>query len=287
MAMSLTTRLAGDFAVDGFVALDGVLGDAELASAQQAIDAWCGRQIEAWTGAPPRGGDLAAEFLAAWQAAGGGEFRRSPFRNLVHPGFYAFLRSPALLGVAAELLQTDELSVHGIFNARPMMPDGPPTPWHQDAQYWRAHGGGDAELALGRHILSIWMPLQDLDPILGGLEVAPLATTKSKLYADDVRDPATDLLTLTADEKRGLRGVVPMLKRGGLIGFTHLSVHRGTPNRANRIRWSVDVRYEANDGATPFGRRFGFVASSPSGRYSEDTYEQWRDRCLANLPRAD
>ena len=282
--MNLSPHVAGDFAVDGFVALDGVLGDADLACAEEAIDAWCVRQIEAWTGAAPCGGDIKAAFFAAWRNAGGGEFRRSPFRNLVHPGFYAFLRSPPLLAVAAELLQTDELSVHGIFNARPMMPDAPPTPWHQDAQYWRAHGGGAAKLALGRRILSMWMPLQDLDPILGGLEVAPLATTKSKLYADDVRDAATDLLTLAPDEKRGLHGVVPMVKRGGLIGFSHLSVHRGTPNRSQRIRWSVDVRYEANDGATPFGRRFGFVASSPSGRFPEDTYEQWRDRCCANLP---
>ena len=40
----------------------------------------------------------------------------------------------------AQALGTDEISVHGIFNARPMMPGGHPTPWHQDAQYWRAHG---------------------------------------------------------------------------------------------------------------------------------------------------
>jgi phytanoyl-CoA hydroxylase len=284
MVVTVGSRVAGDFAVDGFVALNGVLGENDLACAEEAIAAWSARQIETWTGKPPLGSDLATEFHVAWQAAGGGEFRRSPFRNLVHPGFYAFLRSPALLAAAAELLETDELSVHGIFNARPMMPGGNTTPWHQDAQYWRVHGGGDAELARDRRILSIWMPLQDLDPMLGGLEVAPLATTKSKLYADNVRDPATDLLTLAPEDERGLCGAVPMVKRGGLIGFTQLSVHRGTPNRSHRVRWSVDVRYEANDGATAFGRRFGFVANSPSGRYPEDSYEQWRDRCLANLP---
>jgi len=282
--MSAGTWLAGDFAVDGYVARNGVLGETDLACAEAAIAPWAARQIAAWTGKPARGGDSDAAFIAAWRAAGGGEFRRSPFRNLVHPCFFAFLRSPALLAVVSELLDTQEISVHGIFNARPMMPGGHPTPWHQDAQYWHAHGGDSAEFDPERRIVSIWLPLQDLDPILGGLEVAPLATTKAKLYADEFRDSATGLIALAPDDAVALRGDVPMLKRGGVVGFTQLNVHRGTPNRSTHIRWSVDARFEASDGATAVGKRFGFVASSPSGRYPEDGYEQWRDRCLANVP---
>lgn len=127
----------------------------------------------------------------------------------------------------------------------------------------RAHGGEVVELTLSRRILLMLLPLQELDPILGGLEVAPLAATKAKLYADEFRDSATGLIALTPNDAAGLCGDVPMLKRGGVIGFTQLNVHRGTPNRSARIRWSM---------------------SSPSGRYCEDNYEQWRDRCLANAP---
>ena len=281
--MNVCTPLAGDFAVDGYVALDGAIAEADLAGAEEAIGAWAARQIEAWTGRPPQTSDYKSEFLAAWRAAGGGEFRRSPARNLVHPGFYAFLRSPALLALVAELLDTDEISVHGIFNARPMMPGGHPTPWHQDAQYWRAHGAEVAELALTRRILSIWLPLQNLDPDLGGIEMVPLTTTKSKLYADHFREPGSEHITLPPGDMGGMHGNLPMLKRGGLVAFTQLNVHRGTPNRSQRIRWSVDFRFEASDGATPFGKRFGFVASSPSGRFPEDSYEGWRDRCRAGF----
>ncbi len=91
MAVNLSPQLAGEFAVDGFVALENVLGEADLGLVEEAVSAWCARQIATWNG------DAAADFLAAWRAAGSGDFRRSPFRNLIHPGFYAFLRSPALL----------------------------------------------------------------------------------------------------------------------------------------------------------------------------------------------
>ncbi len=107
---------------------------------------------------------------------------------------------------------------------------------------------------------------------------------KLTLYGDDFHDPATDLIALTPDEERDLQGNVPLLKRGGLIAFSQLNVHRGRPNHSERIRWSVDVRFEASEGATPFGQRFGFTARSPSGRFHEHTYDEWRERCVAALP---
>jgi len=79
---------------------------------------------------------------------------RSPRRDLVGPDMYALLVEPSLLDLAEDLLGTDELSVHGIFNVRPKLPDQrrTDTPWHQDAQYYR-----DAEEV---HVLSIWFSLQ-------------------------------------------------------------------------------------------------------------------------------
>ena len=38
---------------------------------------------------------------------------------------YDLLRSEEILKVAKSLLKTDEISVHGIFNARPMLPNTP------------------------------------------------------------------------------------------------------------------------------------------------------------------
>jgi len=54
-----------------------------------------------------------------WSAAGRPSYMRSPRRDLVGPDMYALLVEPSLLDLAEDLLGTDELSVHGIFNVRP------------------------------------------------------------------------------------------------------------------------------------------------------------------------
>ena len=51
----------------------------------------------------------------------------------------AFLTYPELVDVAEDLFATPKgISVHGVYNARPKLPDQlwTDTPWHQDAQYW-------------------------------------------------------------------------------------------------------------------------------------------------------
>ena len=49
---------------------------------------------------------------------------------------YDLLVESSLLDLVADLLGTDEISVHGIFNARPKLPEQrcTDTPWHQYAQ---------------------------------------------------------------------------------------------------------------------------------------------------------
>lgn len=282
--MNVRAAAAETFEHDGYVALDGVFDEADLALVDDAVGSWAARQIEDWTGKAATVSDYQAAFYAAWQGAGRPAFRRSPLRNLTHPAFFGFLRSPAMLRIAAELLETDEISVHGIFNARPMLPSAPATPWHLDAQYWRVHGDPEPQRALTRRVLTIWIPLQDLEPELGGLEVATLAATGRRLYDDSYVDAPTSIIALPPNATTDLHGAVPLVARGGCICFSQLNAHRGTPNRADRIRWTIDVRYEATDGATMAGRRFGFIAASPSGRHRETAFEEWRDRCLATPP---
>jgi len=282
--MNDTSSLRESWTTTGYVTLDGLFGEPELADAESAVGDWAARQMEDWSGTPYTGANFKTDFYSAWQAAGKPPFRRSPVRNLTHPRFYAFLRSKALLDLVGAVLQTDEISVHGIFNARPMLPGAAPTPWHQDAQYWREHGEPDAgNPALRRRVVSVWIPLQDLDPELGGLEIASLDATQRVLFDDHYREAESALLSIEPEKIAGLTGEIPLLRRGGAIAFTPLTVHRGTPNRAQRIRWSVDVRYEATDGAMVSGRKYGFIARSGSGRYAEDSLETWRARCIGNL----
>ena len=79
---------------------------------------------------------------------------------------YDLLVESSLLDLVADLLGSDEISVHGIFNARPKLPDQrwTDTPWHQDAQYYR-----DVERV---HVVSIWFPLEAVREECSCLQVA-------------------------------------------------------------------------------------------------------------------
>src|SRR5579872_3648850 len=145
------------FRSNGYIVRDVALGEDEMALADDAVRSWTARQIQAWTGFAPRSDDYRREFLTAWRGAGEPSFRRSPYVNLLQPSFFSFLRAPRLLALVSEVLQTDELSLHGIFNCRPMMPNAPVTPWHQDAQYWRRHGEPDLNIARTRQVVTVWI----------------------------------------------------------------------------------------------------------------------------------
>jgi len=180
---------------------------------------------------------------------------------------YNFFMHPALLGLAADLLETREVSVHGIFNTRPKLPDQKwtDTPWHQDAQYYR-----DAENV---HVLSMWMPLQRTTEFNSCLQVAPGFFTDS-LREGEV-DEVSDFLGLTKEDTKLLKGISIEMEPGDVLCFTQLMPHRALPNHSDAVRWSMDVRYEATPTATESGKIVGFIANSEENPSSVESYDQW------------
>ncbi len=72
------------------------------------------------------------------------------------------------------------------------------------------------------------------------------------------------------------------VKRGSVILFHKCNIHSSLPNKSDRLRWSVDIRYHPS--GEPSGRPAfpGFVARSRSNPASELRDEalwlqQWRD----------
>ena len=120
---------------------------------------------------------------------------------------YEFVTHPSLLDVASDLLGTEEVSVHGIFNARPKLPDQSwsTTPWHQDGQYYRDSAGAE--------VISMWIPMQPVNKQNSCLQVAP--GTFSRELREAVMDDVyrniglseADSESLAADHGRdGTRG---------------------------------------------------------------------------------
>lgn len=180
---------------------------------------------------------------------------------------FDILIHPVLLALAQDLLSSSEISVHGIFNARPKLPDQiwTQTPWHQDDQYYR-----DAEQV---HVTSIWMPIQPVTEYNSCLQVAP-GLHRGPLH-EGWNDPETGYLGLAPEVRDALEGVSIEMEPGDALCFTQITPHRALSNRSNQVRWSIDVRYEPTAQATAAGQKQGFVAHSPEKPGAVPTYEQW------------
>lgn len=92
------------------------------------LSRWADDTINAWLTAeliddPRTDLDLQHRLAHLWEAAGRPQYIRSPRRDLVSREMFNILVHPALLALAQDLLGTTEISVHGIFNARPKLPD--------------------------------------------------------------------------------------------------------------------------------------------------------------------
>ena len=268
---------------EGYLHLRGVLPPDLLDLTKLVLGRWADETIAQWLehgliADPRRDLDFRHRLVQVWHEAGRPKYVRSPRRDLVSPEMYRILVHPALLDVAADLLGTPEVSVHGIFNARPKLPDQvwTRTPWHQDAQYYRD--------AADSHVVSLWYPLQAVGEHNSCLQVAP-RRHRGPLY-DGHHDQETGFLGLSPEDRQGLQGVSIEMEPGDLLCFTQKTPHRALPNRSDAVRWSLDVRYEATDRATESGRDKGFVARSPRDPAAVVPYADW-ERRWADVPKGN
>jgi len=212
--------------------------------------------------------DLWHRLLVLWSDAGKPRYPRSPRKEIVEAATHAILSDPALLDVAEDLLGSGEITVHGVFNARPKLPDQhwTNTPWHQDAQY---NG-----ISPHQHVPTFWFPLQDVDESLSCLGVLPDYNNNQLFqpYEDE-----TGFIGISPEDRKNFKGVPIPMKAGDLLCFTSLTPHHAYPNLSDRVRWSLDVRYQQTDTVDPEAANANqrFVARSRSGKYKPESFEEW------------
>ena len=137
------------------------------------------------------------------------------------------------------------------------------TPWHQDAGVVTA----DADES---EILTVWIPVWDADEAAGCLHLVP----RSHREGLNVHCPGGTATSPSGlgipDEQFRVGDAVPMPMRRGSVLFMHrLTCHGSLPNNSDRIRWSLDLRYNPigqHSGRTAFP---GFVARSRAKPESE------------------
>ncbi|MEM9883325.1 MAG: phytanoyl-CoA dioxygenase family protein [Planctomycetota bacterium] len=260
---------------EGYVLLRGVLPDDLLASAQSLCEQWVEGYLRQWR---DRGliedarSDLPFDrrFNTLWNDAGRPSHHRSPRAEIVRLDArttFNMLRHPALLDAAAALLQTDELVSHGVWNVRPKCPSAKftDTPLHQDAQYFRSQAR--------TRVMSAWFPLHDVDENRSCLEVTP-GYESGHLFDDDA-STGTGFIGIRPEDARHLTRKSIAMRRGDLLCFTDLTPHGATPNRTDRMRWSIDMRFVPVATAHPDAYERGFVARAADPAEVEG-YDAWR-----------
>ena len=185
--------------------------------------------------------------------------------------FY-LMRNPMILDVLESLIGT-EILCHPTHVVRPRMRDNfntterwRPTdqvPWHQDAGVLRP----EADNSL---LVTVWIPLSEANEENGCLVVLP----GSHKYGCRRHQP-TNSYQIPAEELPPGKPKTLPIKPGGVILFSNLVCHSSLPHASDRVRWSIDLRYQ--DPSQPTGHPYfsGFIVRSDKNPERELSYPEW------------
>ena len=178
------------------------------------------------------------------------------FYSLLFPldeALQAFVAQPRLVDLACSLVDDD---VWVRWDQAVAKRAGAPTfPWHQDNGYSR----------LRAEHLQAWVALTDAGPDDGCLWVAPGSHRRDLVHHHRGNHVEVD------DEPDGGEPVVAAT--GDLVLFSSRLVHRTTPNRSGRDRWTYVIEYLGVHQLDPFARPPYFVASRD--RSPDPRFERW------------
>jgi phytanoyl-CoA hydroxylase len=158
-------------------------------------------------------------------------------------GWYPFTQEKELYDLIVHPITTKNLE-HilgpafcwmGGYHLRPKLPESSlmSFPWHQDSQYY----GAPTQYI---HLVTVWIPLVDVNEENGCLWVIPASHKWGLLHGERGED--LNMRTKEDVEKKGEPIPLPM-KVGDVLFLSNLTFHSSRPNRSNKVRWSIDMRY--------------------------------------------
>jgi ectoine hydroxylase-related dioxygenase (phytanoyl-CoA dioxygenase family) len=162
------------------------------------------------------------------------------------PGYFPMLFDSKVLDIVETILGP-EIRIYPNYTVRPKFPDDPKTLvlWHQDAAY--TDQVKTAEGVDNLKMVNVWSPLVPATVENGCMQFIPgthklgLVPHVQKQYYLEI---APDQL-----EPRLAQAVDIELDPGDIVLFSNLLFHVGRPNKTDKIRWSLDWRYQ--DAAQP------------------------------------
>jgi hypothetical protein len=167
-----------------------------------------------------------------------------------------------LLNVTEQLLGTSDIAGHPVWNLRCKTPssEAATVPWHQDAAYMDKR-------AYSVFQLTAWIPLMDADVETGCMQIVRYGHKTGRVATHTCCAGDTWYIMLGDDEMRKTlecdldKDIVTCpVKYGGLLLLNNVIPHQSLQNTSDRIRWSLDLRWQTAN------RDVGFYDLKPGVR---------------------
>lgn len=162
----------------------------------------------------------------------------SIWNGVLHgPAIFHFITHPRLVD-AAEQLCGPEVIASSVYRLRPKIPNYGygAVPWHQDSSYFEPY----CDKAL---VLTAWVPLVDANEENGCMYVIPQSNLKPVLRhrkSENGKYLEIEPEFVPEDQQR----CCPVRKGGALL-LTNRTIHGSFLNRTEKVRWSMDLRYQS------------------------------------------
>lgn len=195
---------------------------------------------------------------------------------------FSLLSEPRLLDILGTLLG-DAIWLSPVGHTRMKVPSAMApqghgllghVPWHQD-------NGVLLEEADELDVLTVWIPLVDVDETNGCLQVIPTMRGHDLL----VHCAGDGGLRIPASQMPSPRPVPVPMRRGSILLMHSRTLHSSMPNlTSDRVRLSLDLRYQGVE--KPTGRpAFPSLQLRDSSKTLSATPESWRSSWLATRER--
>jgi hypothetical protein len=175
----------------------------------------------------------------------------------VHEPTKGFVDSPRFAEVAATLLGVNGVRLYhdqALFKE----PGGGRTPWHQDQNYWPL----DTD-----DIVTMWMPLRDIDPAVGSMTFVDGSQRDGDVGAGEISDASDTAIQASVVRESRSTTTHGALKAGDATFHRGWTIHSAGPNPTEKMRPVMTIIWFA-DGAR---------ITAPNGPEQEFDLAAWLD----------
>jgi hypothetical protein len=203
------------------------------------------------------------------------------FRRELHlAGLFDVFFHPGLLDMVEQILG-GEIRLYPNYSIRPKLPDHAPTLvlWHQDGGYtqnWHMEGDHGPKAVEVLRMVNVWSALVPAREENGCMQFIP-GTHRLGLMPHEGREYYLEI-SQEALAPHLHRAVSIEVDPGDLVLFHNMLCHQGLPNRTDRVRWSMDWRYQDATQSTLRGTQGHIARSRQHPEQAVQSAEDWARR---------